>query len=366
MTEEIRMRAVALGSGDFDREATERGIQLPIEQTGEWADFEHTIEGRKPWGSYRLERDGKPVAYVRLYDYETHDYHYLRANHGPVWLSDPTPEDERDALYAIADVVRARGEGQVFLRCGVDADLDCCQPALSIVPYDTTVVIDVTGGDEAILSRMKARGRRDVRKALREAPVTCADETELASRSFSEYYDVLLETGERDGFHPAPESDYEDMVRILGPEHCRVYAGRDRSGRVVTWSLVTISGSRATRYYAASRTATMRLHVTDKLLYFECCSLGRVLGGSVTSYDLMAIGSELSPTLMGLNEFKTKFCKEVAHVAPDRDFPFRRGFYRSLQVARGAVVRLRALRPGGRARHATVPAPTKVAAATRA
>ena len=54
-----------------------------------------------------------------------------------------------------------------------------------------TVVIDVTGGDEEILSRMKPRGRRDVRKALREAPVTCADETEQATADFSEYYAIM-------------------------------------------------------------------------------------------------------------------------------------------------------------------------------
>ena len=94
----------------------------------------------------------------------------------------------------------------------------------------------------------------------------------------------------------------------------------------------------------ASATATMRRHVTDRLLYFECCELGRFRGSSVTSYDLMAIGSPLCPSLMGLNEFKTKFAREVAHVASDRDSPIRKAFYRSLVVTRKAVVHLRDLR----------------------
>lgn len=344
MTSSIRMVAVELTLEDLEREARAEGLCLPIEQTAAWARYEATVDGRSPWGAFRILCDGDPVAYVSLIDYQTHGYHYLRASHGPVWLHNPSPEEERAALDAIRSVVRKRGEGQAFVRCCVDADLGCCEHALSIVPYDTTVVIDVTGGEEQILARMKARGRRDVRKALREAPIICADETELAARSFSEYYDVLCETGARDGFRPAPASDYEDMLRILGPEHCRLYAGRDAAGRVVTWSLATVSGSRATRYYAASATATMRRHVTDKLLYFECCELGRFRGGSVTSYDLMAIGSSLCPSLLGLNEFKTKFAREVTHVAPDRDYPIRKAFYRSLVVARKAVVRLRDLR----------------------
>lgn len=317
----------------FEEEAQEMGITLPIEQTQAWAKLEGTIEGRSQWGCFRITDDlgtdgEKTVALISFADYLTHGYHYLRAHHAPVWVGEPTPEQESAALDAISSYVRRRDRKQAFVRLSVKAELSQTSPVLSGIPYDRTVIIDVTGGDDAILARMKPRGRRDVRKALREAPVTCADETERASADFSEYYDVMRETGERDGFAPAPMSDYQDMIRILGPERCRVMAGREEGGRVVTWSLITISGTRGVRYYAASRNETMRKHVTDKLLYFECCELGRL---GCADYDLMAIGSDFSPALMGLNEFKTKFTKEVAEVAPDRDLPLKTGFYNALQ-----------------------------------
>lgn len=317
----------------FEEEAQELGITLPIEQTQAWAKLEGTIEGRSQWGCFRITDDlgtdgEKTVALISFADYLTHGYHYLRAHHAPVWVGEPTPEQESAALDAISSYVRRRDRKQAFVRLSVKAELSQTSPVLSGIPYDRTVIIDVTGGDDAILARMKPRGRRDVRKALREAPVTCADETERASADFSEYYDVMRETGERDGFAPAPMSDYQDMIRILGPERCRVMAGREEGGRVVTWSLITISGTRGVRYYAASRNETMRKHVTDKLLYFECCELGRL---GCADYDLMAIGSDFSPALMGLNEFKTKFTKEVAEVAPDRDLPLKTGFYNALQ-----------------------------------
>lgn len=318
----------------FEEEAQELGITLPIEQTQAWAKLEGTIEGRSQWGCFRITDDlgtdgEKTVALISFADYLTHGYHYLRAHHAPVWVGGaPTPELESEALDAIASYVRRRDRKVAFVRLAVDGELPQTSPVLSGIPYDNTVVVDLTGGDEAILDRMKTRGRRDVRKALRESPVTCADETERATECFDEYYDVMVETAERDGFNPAPKSDYQDMIRILGPEHCRVFAGRDPEGKVVTWAISTISGTHAVYYYAASRGATKSQFVTDKLFYFECCELGR---RGCTQYDLMGIGSDFSPALLGLNMFKTKFAKEVTVVAPDRDLPVKRGFYNVLQ-----------------------------------
>ena len=76
----------------------------------------------------------------------------------------------------------------------------------------------------------------------------------------------------------------------------------------------------------------MRQHVTDKLVYFECCDLGANRG--CADYDMMAIGSDFSPKLKGLNEFKTKFTKEVTAVAPDRDLPVRPLMYKALVTAK--------------------------------
>ncbi len=316
---------------ELEAKAAELGINLPIEQTAIWATYQATIPGRTPWGCVEFLKDGKTCALASLFDYETHGYHFLRSTHGPVWVEEPSAADEAEAITTLSAYAKGKDKHERFMRLAIKAEISASAPVLSGVPYDHTVVIDVTGTDEDILSRMKPRGRRDVRKALRESPVTCADETELALKSFEEHYDVMRETGERDGFTPAPCSDYEDMIRILGPEHCRVFAGR-LDGRVVTWSIVTINGTHAVRYYGASRNETMRNHVTDKLVYSECCDLGANKG--ILTYDMMGIGSEFSPTLMGLNEFKTKFTKQVAEVSPDRDVPLSKGFYKALTIAK--------------------------------
>lgn len=313
-------------------------IDAPIEQLPVWQDYEGTIPGRSPWGFAVVCEGDEALAFVSFVQYETHGYRYLRAHHGPVWTVEPTRELEAEALRELAAFVRGRDRRQVFMRLAVAHELPSTSPCLSTLPYDTTVVIDVTGGDEAILSRMKQRGRRDVRKALRECTLSFSDETERAVESFDEYYEVMVETAARDGFTPAPAEDYRNMLRILGRDHCRLFAGRD-GDQVITWTIATISGAHATRYYGASRSGAARNLATDRLIYFECCELGRL---GITEYDQMGIGSEFQPATMGLNTFKTKFAKDgVRTIAPDRDVPVKKTFYRALQAAKAARARLR-------------------------
>ena len=53
----------------------------------------------------------------------------------------------------------------------------------------------------------------------------------------------------------------------------------------------------------------------------------------VLDYDMMGIGNDFAPSLMGLNEFKTKFAKNgIVDVAPDRDLPLKKGFYGALKA----------------------------------
>lgn len=314
------------------------GLSLPVEQLPVWQAYEATIPGREPWGYVVFEEDGEPVAVAAFMDYETHGYHYLRSHHGPVWASEPTFAQEQAAIKALADHVRKTDKNVAFIRCAVSEPYESTHAVLSTLPYDQTVVADITGGDDAIISRFKTRGRRDVRKSIRECPLVLADETDKAVEDFSEYYPVMAETGERDGFTPAPMEDYRRLLEVLGRDHARLFAGRDDEGNVRVWSIVTIGDDHATRLYGAMSTDAMRMHATDRLAYFEMCALG---AEGVENYDFMGIGSDFQPALMGLNTFKTKFAKEVTHVAPDRDVPVKKGFYNALTGLQSVRQKLR-------------------------
>lgn len=320
----------------MEREAQEHGIDLPIEQTAVWADFQAGVKDRAPWGSLLIRNGSHLVAVISLIDMETHGYHYLRSVHGPAWVTRPGKQLERDVVKALADFVHSHDGKVVFLRIDTWDDQGT-YPVLSTVPYNETVVLDITGGDDEILSRMKRRGRRDVRKALRESPAEIANETEQAARDFAPYYQVMVDTANRDGFTPAPMSDYTDMIKALGPEHCRVYAGRI-DGKVVAWSIVTTHGKTAVYYYASMLTEVKRQHVPDKLLYSVACDLG---AAGYEKLDLMGIGNDFAPSLKSLNEFKTKFSENTVHLAAGRDVPLRKAFYHALRAAQDVRKALR-------------------------
>lgn len=320
------------------------GVVLPIEQTEAFAAYEATMEGRKPWAQLVLEEDGAPVACVAFTCYTTHGYRYLRAHHAPVWLKEPTPRDEAAALDALISYVKTADKRIAFMRLCVAAELSQTRPVLSSIPYDTTVHIDISSGDvETIISNMKPRGRRDVRKSLRQTPATHSDETLAAAADFAPYYAVMQDTAARDGFHPAPAREYQEFLRLLGPGAARLYAARV-DGEVVAWAIDTISGTRATHYFAASTTASMRMRVNEPLLMFECEDLAK---RGCTVMDMMAVGSDFSPTLLGLNTYKCKLGETVA-VAPDRDVPIKLGFYSNLWRVRTARDFLRARKAGNK------------------
>lgn len=328
------MQVKKLSREEYEAALAALGTVVPVEQLPVWQEFESTIPGRSPWGYVAFQDGDGIVAAASFVQYETHGYRYLRAHHAPVWAHEPSAREEQAAMEALAAFVRKEDKRQVFARLAVKHELPCTNPCLSTLPYDMTVVIDLSGGDEEILARMKPRGRRDVRKALRECQVTFSDETERATASFDEYYEVMVETAARDGFSPAPCEEYRNMLRILGPEHCRLFAGR-LDGKVTTWTLTTISGTHATRYYGASRSGSARALATDRLIFFECCELSRM---GCTEYDQMGIGSDFQPATKSLNTFKTKFAKDGERcIAPDRDVPIKRGFY-------GALLKVKAVR----------------------
>ena len=336
------MQLIKLSFPEYEALAQRLGVQLPPEQIGAWASFESLAEGRTPWGAFAIMDGEKHIALIAFMDYQTHGYHYLRAHHAPVWVAERTPELERAVLEAIRDYVRAHDRAVIFCRFPVASPHEgLVDEVLSTVPYDSTVVIDLSGSDDDILARMKARGRRDVRKSLRESPAVYADETDAASRDFSPYYKIMVETGERDGFTPAPQTDYENMLRELGPDHCRVFAGRVE-GRLVNWDMAVMSGTLAGRYYGASTTdAPNRSILTDGLIYFESCALAKL---GCLSFDQMGVGSDEYPGLLSLNTFKCKFAESVTKVAPDRDLMVKPTLYRSLKGARSLRDKVRSLR----------------------
>lgn len=336
-----------VGDDDYAAALAAAGVDPPIEQTLAWRALVEGDPERADLGRYLLASDSRPRAVATVTRLVSHHVAFLWIRHGPVWFDAPDASEEAAAVAALCEALHEADPTAIHVRMDVTSEIPGAQPPTGMITYDHTVVIDtdVPGASEMseddvaekILQRFKPRGRRDVRKSVRESGLECADETDRAALDFSEYHAVMSETAGRDGFTPWPVEFYQEMVAELGPAHCRVFAGRE-DGVLVCWSIVTLSGSSAARYYAASATSMMRKRVSDRLVLFECVDLAR---RGVTGYDLMGIGSEIAPQLNGLNEFKTKFSREVREVAPSREFILRPVAYRAFRGARSALGKVR-------------------------
>ena len=316
---------------EFYAIAKDAGVTLPLEQTIAWDSFDNAVPGRMPWGRLvYMGASGEPRALISLTRMCVRKFPYLWAKHGPVWLgSEPSAAEEADFRAKLIEGIRFHDTSIVFARIHALHKASDCFELLQTKTYDRTIVMDLDkADDDAVLASFKSRGRRDVRKALRNEALTCADETERAEDVFDELYDILVETGERDGFRAAPKETYLRMLRSLGPEHCRLYVARNNGGEALVWSIVTVWEDLAFRYYAGSSHEGRRMRAADALLYREACWLRE---SGVKTYDLMGIDSDRAPELAGVREFKAKFIDgEPTDVAGAWDVAVRPTVYKML------------------------------------
>ncbi|WP_169331225.1 lipid II:glycine glycyltransferase FemX [Alloscardovia criceti] len=325
-------------------------VTVPIEQTVQWVSFTQQSDGYEHQGFFEVssaDNAQNPLCVFSLVTVSTRGGTHAWLRHAPIWLAEPSVDEEKSFLAALKSWLKNTYSEVIWAHVDVThaENYSEVEDAYGIVPYDSTVVIDLTSDAskdadkraEEVLTRFKKRGRRDVRKALRESGLVFSDDTAQASQDFGPYHAIMVDTSSRDGFVPWPKEFYESMLQSLGAEHAHVYAGRI-DGELVCWSLVTENQHHATRYYAASSTAVMRKHANDVMVFMECKEL---LQRGITQYDLMGIGSEASPTLKGLNEFKTKFSENIVTVPLMKALVVRPAKFALYKTVRGVVDMIR-------------------------
>lgn len=347
-------RLVQLTDARYNVEAGAAGTDLPLEQTPDWDRFDRAVPGREPWKKLAWQIDGRTRALIALTKMEGRGFHYLWAKHGPIWAgSAPTPQEEAALRDDLRRLVRGSDRSVAFVRLHAFAPAEDLHDLLQSVTFDRTIILDLTKDEDQLLAEMKKRGRRDVRKALRDSSMVAADETARALEVFPELYELLVETGQRDEFGISPRATYERMIESLGAANCRLFTVR-REGRPLCWGIVTNTATQATYYYAASSAEGRKAGAPDLLVWSMTCFL-RELG--IRTFDMMGIDSDRAPQLAGVRGFKTKFTEEIAEVAGAWDVPVRPLYYGALTEAlkakrmgiaraRGLVAKVKSLRAG--------------------
>ncbi|PJC37263.1 hypothetical protein CO046_01225 [Candidatus Peregrinibacteria bacterium CG_4_9_14_0_2_um_filter_53_11] len=182
-------------------------------------------------------------------------------------------------------------------------------PASHRLTAGESLILDLTLSEAALLEQMKPKGRYNIRLAQRKG-VTVKRYTsvdQLAPGEFEAFYQVLQQTGSRDGFGIHPASYYEQLLKNLGPSsNAALYLAYDEAGTVIAGIITTYFGSTATYYYGASSPAHRPL-MAPYLLQWEAILDAKNRG--FHSYDFLGIAPPNSPDhpWAGITDFKKKF-----------------------------------------------------------
>ena len=315
------------------------GITVPIEQTWTWYDFEDSFSDRELVGFYSVLEEGEPVAVLALMKTDYHGFDFLWSKNGPVWLVEPTEKRERWLVDLLVRWIKDRSSRIAFVRLHLLYPGKNAHDPVQIISHDRTVVVQLDPDPEKILAGFSKKGRASVRRSIRRDPVEIVDETTQATADFAPYFELMEETGDRQGFTHWDKDVYEGMLRGLTEDHARVFAAR-REGRLVGWSVVTIAGPSASYYYAASNKEGRECRAPEQLVSGAASRLG---AQGIKTLDLVGIGSDRAPSLRGLTPFKTKFAAEVTEVAPAYDIPVNKALYRVLMSLRHGKKRIEGL-----------------------
>lgn len=327
----------------FDELGATAGV--PLEQTVAWWEFDSRLPGRRPWRALSVadqRPDGSRVewALIRFTEFTGRGFTYLWAKHGPVWLIEPDGEAERALRSALVAYVRAHHRRVDFIRLHAWHRAEDTRELLQSITYDRTVVLELLNDDEALMASFKSRGRRDVRKSLREnTDLVFDEETGLDQQRFNQLYQVLVETGQRNDFGIHSAQMYHTMLQALGPDHARIFSVARNDGEPLGWGMVIRNGQSAAMFYAASSHEGRRIGAVE-FMYWHAMRALRADG--VRWFDFMGVASDRAPSLGGVTTFKRKFAEDT-EVAGAWDVPTRRARYELLVNALQAKRRVSAV-----------------------
>lgn len=185
--------------------------------------------------------------------------------------------------------------------------------------------LPLAGRTEAdVLAGMNQLWRRNIKKSTKagvEVSVGSADD-------LPEFYQLYLETTERDNFQPRPSSYFETMHRALSAEEddrFRLYLAR-HEGDLVAATIAVRVGRHVWYSYGASSTAKRDVRGSNAI---QWRMITDAIEAGAAVYDLRGITDTLDPTdsHAGLIQFKVGTGGEAVEYVGEWDLPISRVLY---------------------------------------
>ena len=206
-----------------------------------------------------------------------------------------------------------------FMRAGAD-----------VQPPDT-VLIDLSGGEEAILAGMKPKWRYNARLASKRGVLV----RRVDEEGLGQFYGLLKETAVRDGIAIHGIAYYRTLFShsrdSLPAADVRLYLA-EHEGDVLAGIMTLFRGREAVYLYGASSDRKRNL-MAPYALQLKAMEDARLAG--CAEYDLFGIPPNENPDhpMAGLYRFKTGFGGRIVHRIGSWDLAYRPLAYRLFRTA---------------------------------
>ena len=166
-----------------------------------------------------------------------------------------------------------------------------------------TNIIDLNSDEEDILSKMKHKGRYNIKLAEKKGiKVKVGNISDIPV-----FYKILTETTKRDGFRPNYEDYYGMMIKIIkNPLLLIAYHEDD----ILAAGIFTYTKFQGLYYYGASSNIKRNL-MAPYLLQWEAIKIAK--SKKCSYFDFMGIANPDDPKdrLIGVTDFKLKFSENI-------------------------------------------------------
>jgi peptidoglycan pentaglycine glycine transferase (the first glycine) len=201
-------------------------------------------------------------------------------------------------------------------------------PSRHPIQHQATMLVDISGGDEALM-RLKESTRRNIRAGTKQGITVEASE---ASAAMDLFYDMLVETADREHFTVRSRAYYQDLLNLFRERgQVGVYLARQQE-RLLAGAVMLFFGSRLVYLYGGTRNEGKDLK-PGYLLHWRAIEDAQRRG--CTTYDMWGVPLEPQPGQRGYGYyvFKSRFNGQLVRFIGLYDLPVNRAATLTIRLA---------------------------------
>ncbi|HAJ38152.1 MAG TPA: hypothetical protein DCL15_20970, partial [Chloroflexi bacterium] len=171
-------------------------------------------------------------------------------------------------------------------------------PSPQTVQPPSTIVVDLAGGEDAVLAAMKSKWRYNIRLAERKGVTVRA----MTRADLPTFHRLMRETGARDGFAVHSDAYFTAAFDLLTPAHA-IFLVAEFGGAALAAIVVALAGKTAVYLWGASSDRE-RSRMPNHAL--QWAGMRWALSQGATRYDLWGIPDDLGRLALALGRETTE------------------------------------------------------------